>query len=267
MKFFKVLKYEFLENLTSIILLNGILLALMLFIRLIVGNDNIVTLHWILALLVSIAPIGILCSIIFLTIIVIKSLYSRLFNTEGYLTLSLPVSLDSILISKIFVSSIWILLSIIIFMIWVFLMAESLEINLLKAFFTLISQSKILYIIYYLWIMFLWTIKPIVALLLTLTLLNIGKITRFKPLMGIIIFFVLMFLENLCFGFIKMLFYEMVIDSGFRYINPSITILGTLINNSTQINSIVLIESCITILIILFYYFICRYLIKNKLEI
>lgn len=285
MKFLKVLKYEFLENLSSILIINGILLILILAFRLLIGAmDNVDNINLIAMLLVFIAPLGILCSLIFLTIVVVKSLYSRLFTTEGYLILSLPVSIDSILISKIIVSSTWILLSSFVAIIWVYLMIMSMEhgsasfLSAIIKWLAIIVKSNPLYIIHHIWIILLWIIKPIVMILFILALLNIGKINRFRALVGIIIFFILMILENLCFGFIRIMLYEMIVYTGGDMLNPSDMAMGLYhmlamlsnmsMNNNTMLGfKVVLIESFITITTILIYYFLSRYLIKNKLEI
>lgn len=286
MKFLKVLKYEFLENLSSILIINGILLILILAFRLLIGAmDNVGNINLIAMLLVFIAPLGILCSLIFLTIVVVKSLYSRLFTTEGYLILSLPVSIDSILISKIIVSSTWILLSSFVAIVWAYLMIMSMEhgsasfLSAIMRWLAIIVKSNPLYIIHHIWIILLWIIKPIVMILFILALLNIGKINRFRALAGIIIFFILMILENLCFGFVRIMLYEMLVYTGGNMLNSSDMAMGLYhilpmlsydmsMNNNTMLGlKVVLIESFITITTILIYYFLSRYLIKNKLEI
>lgn len=265
MKFFKVLKYEFLENMTPILLINGILIVLILTIRLFVGAvDSYYDLNWFASMLIMLTPFMIFCSIIFLVIVILKSLNSRLFSTEGYLTLSLPVKLDSILVSKIIVSASYILLSLLVVFLWVFLMIGSIEIDVFRKAYETLRSLDFLHIIYILWLTILYTIKPLICILFILTLLNIGKINRFKPLVGIVLFFVLYIMESLTFGIAKNMIYH-----SFLFIDGYYADFIRLFFQShyKSINIFVLTESISTIAIILIYYFFSKYLIKNKLEI
>ena len=59
MKFFKLLKYEFLENIASVALINVALLALLYIMRMCL-NGNLNNSHWIVGVIIALAPVAIL---------------------------------------------------------------------------------------------------------------------------------------------------------------------------------------------------------------
>lgn len=234
-KFGKLLKYDFLESFASILLINGVLLVLMLISKVVI-TDGLMWNNALLAFMLSlIISVGYLLSFVFLTITIIKLLYNRIFTPDGYLTFALPVSLDAILISKILVSSSYVVISSIMSLIWVLLISQIFENR--DLFNVDISLNTIF-----------WAINSIVGvismnvlMLLILAILNIGIIVRFKMLCGIALFMVFMIIESVVYG---IAFGNVAESTGFAII--------TLIFGVCKVS---------------IYYLAARYLIANKLEI
>lgn len=234
-KFGKLLKYDFLESLYPILLINGILLFLMAVQKFIIDSDSnspIALLFWL------VAPMGYILSLVFLTITLIRLLYNRIFTQDGYLTFALPVSLDAILISKIFVSGIYVVLSAFVVLVGGFVISDTMD----AADFALIRMDGNLLFVA------IWGFSGIVGVfsmsalvLLILAILHIGAITRFRTLCGIVLFMFFTIFESICYGIIL----------------GDIESLKTLLFIGVGFNAVKGI--C--------YYFAARYLIANKLEI
>lgn len=230
-KFGKLLKYDLLENLYSILVVNGILLVLMTVFRFLIGSDNTIV-NVIFGLII---PLGLLLSFVFLTIIVIRLLYNRIFTSDGYLTFALPVSLDAILLSKILISTLYIVVTSFVMLVWVALLSKSfsyiLEATNLKALIWIVHGI-------------LGVASVNMLILLILTILHIGIITRFKILCGIVLFMLFSILESIGYG---------IIFGGLKetYAIEVLLACGIVFN----------------IFKIAIYYFLTRYLISNKLEI
>ena len=113
-----MIKHTFKESYKSMLILNGVLLGSMFLISLFIlivneaflltpfGSFFIVMGAILIVVLIYAAIIGIIYT-------VYKTMNQKLFTNEGYLTFTLPVSVDSIIISKIVVNLIWIFVLII----------------------------------------------------------------------------------------------------------------------------------------------------------
>ena len=259
MKFFKLLKYEFLENIASVALINVALLALLYIMRMCL-NGNLNNSHWIVGVIIALAPVAILASSVFLLNIIIKTLYARLFSQEGYLTLSLPVSIDAILISKILTSMLWVLISVFVVWLWFVSVIDD-RFHIMYKFFRIIVENyTFLDILRFIVFALVFTLKPIVLVLFILSILHIGKITKFRQIIGIILFVVILLIENIFTGYL-FIFVDDIFDFSFNPIYPL---------NQMQVDNVFLLISLyfiISILPIFVYYCCSRYLIKNKLEI
>lgn len=241
-KFGKLLKYDFLESFYSIVLINGVLLALMAISNAIVMDSNS-TIAWLLLLLVM--PFGFLLSIAFLAITIIRLLYNRLFTSDGYLTFALPVSVDAILTSKILVSSIYVILSGVVIGLWALILAmTSAELGSLLGYFNTFIDSP--YAMALLVIAQITSVFAMSALvLLILAFLHIGAITRFKVLCGIALFLFFSAIESII----------------------SAIIMVAVGEDSSAFTTIWAYSGVFNVVKCAIYYAITRYLVANKLEI
>lgn len=246
MKFLKFLKYEFLDNFASIAIINAILLILIFSIRFIFsglhdGNipDSLMVSAGIFAFIL---PLGFFGSFVFLIIIIVKS-FAKLFDTQGYLIFSLPIRLDSILLSKIIINSFWILISSFVCYLWIAFASigtdSFVELNkffgFLKAGFW--QQNYIMIIA-----SFLMVLKFILMIFLAFAFLNIGKISNFRSVLGIVIFFIINIIDGIFSGILHGIFGLNRYGMAWQ-------------------------DLCILVLMIGIYYIFIRFLIKNKLEI
>lgn len=241
-KFGKLLKYDFLESFYSILLINGILLALMAISKAII-NSNLSVMSLILALAI---PVGYLLSLVFLTITIIRLLYNRIFTPDGYLTFALPVSLDAILISKILVSSIYVILSSFVIVVWAVLISEIMNIADIAELIRLSMNEALFFVV-------VWGISGVVGVLsmsalvlLILAILHIGAITRFRTLCGIALFMFFMIIESIGYGFV---------------------LVGNPLDSVESLQSVAVAGLVFNIFKTAIYYLLARYLIANKLEI
>lgn len=244
MRFFRLLKHEFLEDWAVISLVNGILLLLALLCRATFSS----TFGGGFAALLGLLPLFVLCAIIFLAITIIKSLHARLFTPLGYLTFSLPLNLDAILSAKILVASAWAVLSALVVILLSFIVLGLGFNQGVFGAFSVLREADLGGVFLLVATLFLNTIKIISAILCILALLNSGKIVRFKPLCGIVIFFLFSLFEGVV-----------------------LAIFGAILGrDNATLNSVFIADfagllSCAVVIFI--YYFLARFLIQNKLEI
>ncbi len=246
-KFGKLLKYDFLESFYSIVLINGVLLALMAISNAIIMDSNS-TIAWLLLLFVM--PFGFLLSIAFLAITIIRLLYNRLFTSDGYLTFALPVSVDAILTSKILVSSIYVILSGIVIGLWALILATtSAELGSLLGYFNAFYFNAFVDSPYAMVLLVITQITSVFAMsalvLLILAILHIGAITRFKVLCGIALFLFFSTIEGII----------------------SAIIMAAVGEDSSVFATIWAYSGVFNVIKCAIYYAITRYLVANKLEI
>ena len=241
-RFGKLLKYDFLESFYSILLINGVLLALMAISNAII-TDSVSTAAWLLLLFVM--PFGFLLSIVFLAITIIRLLYNRIFTSDGYLTFALPVSVDAILTSKILVSSVYVILSGVVIGLWALILAStSYELSGLVRYLDAFLDSP------YVMALFAFTqITNIFAMsalvLLILAILHIGAITRFKVICGIALFLFFSMIEGII----------------------SAIIVVAVGEDASAFMTLWAYSGIFNVIKCAIYYAITRYLVANKLEI
>lgn len=240
-KFLKLLKYDFCDNLGTFVLINGILCILAALIKFAVSSNGRSVL---LTLMAGMAILGFIASFVFLIIFIVKLFHSRLFSSDGYLTFSLPVSLDAILTSRILVAGSYVILNGIVGILVIIALSGSLA-KILPSFIGLIPLDDIrAYLILTNYI--LEIIAFLCILLATLAILNTGKIVHFRAIIGIVIFIFLYSVSNIPY----------MIAVGADYIFEE------------MIDTVGLIKAVLfSMLKIAVFYLIARYLIKNKLEI
>lgn len=110
-----MIKHTFKESYKTMFILNGIILATMFLIGVFILIFNVKFLESKFGSILL--AIGIFALVIMVYAVVIGFLYTifktmkqKLFTNEGYLTFTLPVSVDSLIISKVFVNVVWELL-------------------------------------------------------------------------------------------------------------------------------------------------------------
>ncbi|PAF44261.1 hypothetical protein [Helicobacter sp. 11S02596-1] len=253
----KLLKYDFLDNYTSILLINVLvffsIIGASFFSKLSFYENRFLGIFVVIFYIILFICLGLWFVVLVLAIL--NSINKKLFCPQGYLTFSLPLSIDTILIAKILINLFWIAISLVLFYLALYIGAninpnvqniissiyEYVFSNPLNAFLshlsTLVSIALVL-----------------IEFLFILSLLNIGKIKKHRFIAGIFIFLGLEIIIGVCKSIIWGLLPNFYVD----YLSQ-IT-LYPLVQFFTFNIGVNVIEFII-------FYFLTRFLIKNKLEL
>lgn len=265
----KLLKHEIKNTWKEVVFINGVLLGIALvfgFFSLITSSSDGIS--WFKSLLFLVFIIGLCISFGVLIINIIKSFNRKMFSDEGYLTLTLPLTIDQILIPKILVNMLWIFVTFVVYYLCLIIIINPMPddfVNVIGRNLDKLFSSPIYALIYIIWVVITLS-TTVLILLLTLSLLNIGKFRKNRLLIGIAIFFGLSILTNIIEGMLSI--QNFVIEAKGSSIiitndsqNP-LQFLGSMLGMYISINSIVT-----YILVSVLFYLISRNLIKNKLEL
>ncbi|MCL2062132.1 MAG: hypothetical protein FWH03_05890 [Firmicutes bacterium] len=187
----KLLKHGFKESWLEVVILNAcvIVSSIVLFI-------GIATAQMFLLTIGTAVFIGALASAgVIILMSISRSFHKKLFTNEGYLTLTTPVSLDKLLLSKIIVNMIWIFATVFSFAISIFIMYAGIIILagpaasfIFGVLVELIAQNPLSFILGI--ITFLASVLFfLTALLFIIVLFNTGHKKRFKILKGILLYY------------------------------------------------------------------------------
>lgn len=261
----KLMKHEFRNNFKEIMLVNGGIIVVSALISFLSGL-KLFRLASFLLLSLSILYI---ISIALIVISVIRSFHTKMFTNQGYLTMTLPISTDHLLLSKIIVNLIWIILTVIIFAVSLILTISTFlgtdVLSILGGIHSILTTNPLgvlIYIIYSSISLLLF----IMSIILTLAILNIGKIKKYTLLIGIAIFYGLNFAIQLLNSTLIIVPYALTLNANKVMLvkfNPG-EVNGAFIGNPLfmSLNSLIITCGCI-----IGFYFISRHLIKNKLEL
>ena len=215
-------------------------------------------------------------AIMFLTIgLCVTRFYKSMTSSEGYLTHTLPVSIDKIIISKLITSSIWYLASsIAVFLSIITLISASFGIEVIQIYFarifellSMISVHKLQFTL----AIFLFTLSIIATIAYTFLMfyssIAIGQLNqKRRVLVSVCSFIGINIINNFINGFN---FVFTVMKSSLRidnipsegFVENAPRIIFSLLNNS------VLIQLVLTIILSLVLFFVTRYIFKNKLNL
>ena len=195
----KLLKHELKSSYRNFAIIYGIVLSLgvlaPMFYNLKLERLSIIS---VVLILISAIPFFVV------NIVVIVQRFSKnLFGNEGYLTLTLPVKVRTVVLSKILSAVIWIIAGVVVYflslvVLWI-VSGMSMDIgmtDIISPFFDVLTsmtgmqsaqivQSAILYGV----VGFISTVYTIVLIYFALTLTNIGFIHKFKKILGVALFF------------------------------------------------------------------------------
>ncbi len=204
-----MIKHTFKESYKTMLILNGILFVSMLGIAIfaLVANESFLS-----------TPIGTFFMIMGMILIIVllyaamggmvytvyKTMNQKLFTDEGYLTLTLPVSVDSIIISKIFVNLIWMIVFSITAFLGLFVIIELIAMKNINEFLSIgmmlkellgnvnvLENIKFIEILSVIFTILMLLIMSIVSLLLFFNILafvNTGKLKKGKSAIAIIMY-------------------------------------------------------------------------------
>ncbi len=148
-------------------------------------------------------------AIVISTIVIMIIMLFRIFNTnvfskEGYLTMTLPVTSTQIVVSKLLVSTMWIVLTGIVSAIGLIIFILNLNATpprvLLEAvgdFLNLIQGNHVQMIILFLLMLVFSAVKEIAKLFLACSVAHLKQLGRLRVFLGILTYFILSWIETL----------------------------------------------------------------------
>ncbi len=148
-------------------------------------------------------------AIVITTIVVMIIMLFRIFNTnvfskEGYLTMTLPVSSTQIVISKLLVSTMWIVLTGIVSAIGILIFTLSLRsippaqiMESIGAFLGLLSGDRVLTVVLLIFMVIVSAVKEIAKLFLACSIAHLKQLGRARVFVGILAYFVMSWVETL----------------------------------------------------------------------
>ena len=188
----------------------------------------------------------------------------RLFEDGAYFNLTLPVSLDTTLLSKLVTVNIWFFITLLIGTLSIFVFAISFDPDLLNALQASLRQlievlSRIKWWQFVLTFLNLLTslFSGLALVLLSMTLVNTSLFKRTNYLISIVIFFVISFVSQWVITFI----FELIVGRPEQIAYQS----DILLNLSTPYSGIV--QIALNLLMFIIFYGLTRYLFDSKLEI
>ena len=213
----KVLKHEFKNSYFDITIVNGSLIL--------AGVLNAMLIRTRLSLLYSLSSTAlaglIIASFVILLMNIVNSFNKKMFSSEGYLTFTLPVSVDNLLIGKLIVNMVWYLfttfaiaLSISLF-IYSAISAGFPELLELLSKIFVIDENFILILMISIMRMAIELLSFLILVLFTLAILNAGKIRKNKKLAGFGIFFGLSIAVNWIKYLLPVIPYTLAYDGNF----------------------------------------------------
>jgi hypothetical protein len=122
----KMIKQSFKETYKKMFLMNGFLLAsfILLGIMISIMNSSFIKSSLGMLIIISFFVLSIvmmICSSIFILHTMYNSIYQKLFTNEGYLTFTLPVSVESLIISRVVCNIVWCIFNVIVILIGYFI--------------------------------------------------------------------------------------------------------------------------------------------------
>ena len=212
---------------------------------------------------------------------IIMSFYKKMFDKQGYLTFTLPVSTNQIILSKLIVNFLWVIFSFLVLTlsgIIVFLISSEQSIEILKTVFNEVYLQLEKFGLLRADLIILYSIVGLVGiiigleyLLVILSLLNIGKFKKHKFIKGILIFIVFNFVINIISSIILIIFpYFIGIELKEQGLVGKLQIysLSNILNSEVAIIPIVFLGQIILMIIeLVAFYLISKVLIEKKLEL
>lgn len=277
----KIMKYELKNYYKEQLLLGGGIIVLAFLGALVLklgtnGSSGLVVLG---ALLIMVYIFSLISLVVMWIKLVIDSLYKKMFTKEGYLTFSLPVSIDKILIGKFISCFIWeifiLLIAIISLFIFVFVIDSKQEVLFfLKQMFTsgLISPLFIICIIIS---SIVSTFATIILIMFVISVMYSKSGEKSFTLISILFYIglnsILSTIINMSSNFTLAVGYDIALDKTIFYTIKDDVIYslssGTIVDFTALIPYINFTQVGIYLIVIVAGYFAVRYIISRKLEL
>lgn len=213
----KLLKHEFKNSYFEILITNIVFVVLSLFVAVTLTSRSAVI------LILSLTTLFIVIIALFVILIynIIKSFNKKMFTSEGYLTFTLPVSVDSLIISKLICNIVLYFFTVLCVAFGFFIiLAVNIDFdNLVKIFKEILQIINILPLLIRAIAFAFQLILTLLILLFALALLNAGKIRRHKMLVGFAVFFGIALIFNWVSNLFVVLPYGLHYFDGFNIVH------------------------------------------------
>lgn len=269
------LKYGWKDFLLSYLLIIGSIIVLGIFILIVKDSGTTTDFQALLYSNIIMIIVGaIIASITLFIINLVKSLYNDIFSDTGYLTLSIPQPVEKLLLSKIVSNLIWVFLYIVCAIVGVIILTLTLTSSISSLFEDLQMMLEELKffgpgIPFYLITYIVDILVTFVLLLLSFTLVNLGKMKKAKVVMGILIYMGCSYVLSIFQSAVGLLSFGLVLDGtgGLDFTSGSNSggFIMSGFNEFAYALNIPMLIFNLGICVGLF--FLVRYLIKNYLEL
>ena len=263
----KLMKYEFKATARTMIPLSVITLILSVFVSLFIRygeNVDNVFIGIIIAFLSVIYAVALCAVVIVVLVLMVTRFKNNILSDEGYITLTLPVSTHKIIWSKIIVSSVWFIVSLLVVSLSVFILLVQASFlgdlqelllhmwNNMTAYYALNGTAVILELLLNFFIGYAS------FCLMAYAAMSIGySFDRFKGLISLAVFMGLNFVTTMV---TTLLFTSLDFDVISRNLEAGVGYMAS-------VHLILLGSAAITAVFCVGYYFITTFMLKNRLNI
>lgn len=263
----KLMKHEILNSWLEITIVCGAIIGFSLIFKLLLSwrvNSSELLLFTVTALALLYIVAGVL-----MIINIVRSFNKKIFSDEGYLTLTLPVSVDELIISKVVVNLLWIALTIITFVISASILGSSFlgvdSFHIIAQVGSYISDYPLMFILNLIGAL-IQILAMILILIFVLSVLNIGIVKKYKLLIGVIIYYLISlgisYIENILKFIPYVLAYENNSYQLIPYDEVSDITMVLMFGKIFDFNQLIY-----NIIIIIVFYLLSRNNIKSKIEL
>ncbi|HHU55142.1 MAG TPA: hypothetical protein GXZ48_00430 [Acholeplasmataceae bacterium] len=259
----KLLKYEIKDSWLELVLINAGILLFSILCSTFMDKFNVLFALSLISLFLFYTGAAIL-----LLITVIRSFNQKLFTSEGYLTLTLPVNTDQLLFSKIFINLFRFFITAVSFILSILIIVTRLSksTDVFIDFFIRLAENPDVVLIV-LFNSLLTALYAIVILIFVLSCLNCGKIKKYKLLLGFLIYYGVNLVSNWIKTLVYIIPYQVVIKHNKLDIIKGTHPLKSIFAGQTHFSILNFNNVFWTIIFIVTLYMISRYIIKNKIEL
>ncbi|MDF9824722.1 hypothetical protein M2475_000950 [Breznakia sp. PF5-3] len=266
----KLLKHEFKVNRTSFLALYLVVIGLSIILRL-SNFTNITddTASIFIGLLMMLYVFGILAAYIYVFVAVIRSFNKSMFKKSGYLTMTLPVSTTSKIISKMLMASFWFIVSTIVIILSLMILIPDF-VNAFSELGDILAHYGFNITLWLLLVLAVVSVfQSILSMYLCVTFVNTKYVKGHRLLIGIGVYFVFSYLTN----YIQLLFLNTAPIDALNMMEPknypSVELYLNDFSNELNnlLSSVIVPNIIISVIFGLLCFFAIKYLIEKKIEL
>lgn len=271
----KMIKQSFKETYKKMLLMNGVLLFSFVLLGVTISLSNSVFIvspigAFIISSFMIFTFIMMISSLIFILQTMFKLLYQKLFTNEGYLTFTLPVSVDSLIISRLIVNIVWCIFNALVSIIGIFIVFFIVSVKDFEDIFTIFKAFDLtgldfiefISIIFYFIVSIIFIACALLMILSALAFSNSGTLKKGKTALAVLLYIIIFNFYSVLISMFSTFF---SFGIAFDYnTNKYIFAFGSVFKYNYLINFIPLLLGIASLIGL---YYLCRYLLKKKIEL